>query len=80
MYRPLYIVFRRYALAELSLLSPFAANITDCYSHCCCAAAMAILRTIKSTAINMVTITQTKWKPDFSVLYKNTPLLIVIFC
>ena len=49
MYRPLYIVFRRYALAELSLLSPFAANITDCYSHCCCAAAMAILRTIKSS-------------------------------
>ena len=28
---------------ELSWLSPFAANITDCYS-CCCAAAMAILR------------------------------------
>jgi hypothetical protein len=36
-------------VAELSWLSPFAANITDCYSHCCCAAAMAILHAIKSS-------------------------------
>jgi hypothetical protein len=62
MYRPLYIVFRfhwlafsmydwcrRYALAELSRLSPFAANITDCCCHCCCAAAMAILLAIKAS-------------------------------
>ena len=33
-------------MAELSWLSPFAANITDCCSHCCCAAAMAILLAI----------------------------------
>ena len=101
MYRPLYIVFRRYALAELSWLSPFAANITDCCSHCCCAVAMAILRAIKLVAaldhkrhltpytntllLNMVTITQTKWKPDFSVIYKKYSsfnydfLLIYIF-
>ena len=42
---------RRYALAEcpeLSWLSPFAANITDCY-YCCCAAAMAILCAFKSS-------------------------------
>jgi hypothetical protein len=35
-------------LAELSWLSLFAANITDCCSHCCCAAAMAILLAIKA--------------------------------
>jgi hypothetical protein len=37
----------------------------------------------KTLALNMVTrltIAQTKWKPDFSVIYKNTPLLIIIFC
>ena len=27
----------------------------------------------------MVTITQTKWKPDFSIICKNIPLLIIIF-
>jgi hypothetical protein len=26
--------------------------------------------------LDMVTIAQTKWKPDFSVIHKNTPLLI----
>jgi hypothetical protein len=40
---------QRYYLAELSWLSPFAANFTDCYSHCCCAAAMAILRALMSS-------------------------------
>ena len=31
--------------------------------------------------LNMVTIAQTEWKPDFSVIYENTPLLIIIiFC
>ena len=92
-------------LAELSWLSPFAANITDCYSHCCCTAAMAIIHAIKSSCslgpsslvaalankrhlppntntlpLNMVTIAQTKWKPNFSVIYESTPLLIIIFC
>ena len=28
----------------------------------------------------MVTIAQTKWKPNFSVIYESTPLLIIIFC
>ena len=26
----------------------------------------------------MVTIAQTKWKPDFSIIDKNTPLLIIM--
>ena len=30
--------------------------------------------------LNMVTIAQTKWKPNFSVIYESTPLLIIIFC
>jgi hypothetical protein len=31
--------------------------------------------------LNMVTIAQTEWKPDFSAIYENTPLLIIIiFC
>ena len=28
----------------------------------------------------MVTIAQTEWKPNFSVIYESTPLLIIIFC
>ena len=35
----------------LSWLSPFAANITDCCSHCCCAATMAILCVLEVGAV-----------------------------
>jgi hypothetical protein len=31
-----------------------------------------------ASATDMVTIAQAKWKPDLSVIYKNTPLLIII--